>query len=91
MLAGLDCILLCRQAEGVESHGVQHVETLQSLVACKDVTCDIAKGVPYMKARAARVREHVQYIILRFSFRYFGLVSMLLLPASLPLFLYFLK
>ena len=66
VLAGLDGILLGRKTEGIVTHGVQHVETLQALVTRKDVAGYISKRMANMQARAAGVREHVKHIILGF-------------------------
>ena len=87
MLAGLDGILLCRQTKGVVAHGVQHIETFQSLVPGEDVAGDIAQRMPYVQARAAGVREHVQHIILGFIRLVGSAVGLVLGPPLLPFFL----
>ena len=59
VLAGLAGVLLGRQPEGVESHGVEHVEARHPLEAHVDIGGDVAQGMTHMQSRARRVREHV--------------------------------
>ena len=87
MLAGLNGILFCRQTKGVVAHGVQHIEAFQALVPGEDVAGDIAQRMPYMQARTAGVREHVQHIILGFIRLVGSAVGLVLGPPLLPFFL----
>ena len=59
MLTGLAGMLLGGQAEGVEAHGVQHVETRHALEAGVDIGGDVAEWVTDVQARSRGVREHV--------------------------------
>ena len=52
VLAGLDGILLGGKAEGVVSHGVQHVEALEPLVSGEDVAGDVAERMTDVQPRA---------------------------------------
>ena len=65
MLAGLDRVLLCRQAERVPPDRVEHVETAHALVAGEDIGGGVAFRVADMQPRARRVREHVEDVIFR--------------------------
>ena len=51
MLAGLDGVLLGRKAEGVVSHGMQHIETLEPLVPGENITGYVPQWMAYMKSR----------------------------------------
>ncbi len=62
VLAGLDGVLLGRQAEGVVADGVDHVVPGHALVAGVHVGADVAERVPDVQARAAGVREHVEHV-----------------------------
>ena len=64
MLSGLDGILLGGKAEGVVPHRVQHVETLQALVAAVNITCNVSQRMSHVKPRSRGIGEHIQYIIL---------------------------
>ncbi len=87
MLTRLDSILLGRQAVGIVSHGMQHVEALQPLVAGVDVAGDIAQRMTHMQSRSRWIGEHVQNIIMRFGAVVFHLIHPLLAPPFLPLLL----
>ena len=60
MSAGLDGVLLGRQAEGVPAHRVQHVEAAHPLVPAQDVGGGVAFGMADVQPGAAGVGEHVQ-------------------------------
>jgi hypothetical protein len=60
VLAGLDGILLGRQAEGVVAQAVQHVLAEHPVVPGIDVGGDVAQRVADVQARAAGVGEHVE-------------------------------
>ena len=85
VLAGLDGVLLGREAEGVVAHRMEDVEALQALVAGKDVTGDVSQRMSDMQARARRIREHVQDVIFRFGAVGLSLVRLVLSPPILPL------
>ena len=59
MGAGLDGVLLRRQAVGVPAHRVQHIKTLHALIASDDVGGGVALRVAHVQSRAAGVGEHV--------------------------------
>ena len=91
MGAGLDGILLRGQAECVPAHGMQDVETAHSPIASQDV----GGGVPFrmtdVQAGAARIREHVEDVELRFGrieilfIRIRRVKNLPLIPDGLPL------
>ena len=87
MLAGLDGILLRGQAECVVSHGMKHVETLQTLVARIDVARYISQRMAHVQTGPGGIGEHVQNVEFGFGRIFLRLVSLLLSPALLPLFL----
>ncbi len=66
VLTGLNSILLRRQAIGVETHGVQHVEAALAFVPAVDIRGDIAQRMAYVQTGTRRIREHVQHIVVRF-------------------------
>ncbi len=65
VLAGLDRVLLRRQAEGVVAHGVEHVEALHPLAPRDDVRPDVAHRMPHVEAGPGGVGEHVEAVELR--------------------------
>ena len=65
VLAGLDGVLLRRQAERVPAHRVQHIEAAHFLVAPDDVRRRVALGMADVQPRAARVGEHVEHVVFR--------------------------
>lgn len=79
MLAGLDRILLGRQAEGVIAHGVQHVLALHTMVAADHIGGKVAQRVTHMQTLARRIREHVHREIRRASF---GVASLAILQIA---------
>ena len=89
MLARLDRVLLGRQPEGIVSHRVQHVETLQPLVARIDVRSDVAERMSDVQTRPRRIGEHVQYVVFRARGVFLHPVSSALGPAFLPFLLNF--
>ncbi|EMR00748.1 hypothetical protein ADICEAN_04134 [Cesiribacter andamanensis AMV16] len=85
MLAGLDGVLLGRQAKGIKAHGMQHIVALHALEARNDIGGNVAKGVAYVQAGARGVGKHVKRVELGLVMPDLGLVKVLLLPALLPL------
>ena len=87
MVAGLDGVLLRRQAERVVAHRVQDVEALHPLEARLDVRGRVALRMPHVQARAAGIRKHVQHVELGLGridvVR--GAERLVLLPVLLPL------
>ena len=59
VLSGLYSVLLSGQSVCIVAHRVEHVEALQTLVACVDVRCDIAERMAYVQTGSRRVWEHV--------------------------------
>ena len=82
---GLNGVLFGREAESVPTHRVQHVETAAALVAADDIGSGVTFGVAHMEARAARVREHVQAVILGLGLIGARLESLMFFPVGLPL------
>ena len=79
-----DGILFCGQSEGVEAHGVEDVEALESFEPRDDVGGDIAKGVPDVQASAGGIWEHVQGVVFWFG-RFIGnLVNLSFFPFLAP-------
>ena len=91
VLTRLDRILLGGKAEGVVAHRVKHIEAFQTLVAGKDVACDVSQRMPDMQARTRRVREHVQHVELGLVAFFRDLIRPLGAPSFLPFALYLLK
>ena len=87
VLTGLDGILLCRQTVCVIPHRIQHVETLQTLVACIDVAGDVAKRMTYVQTSTAWVGEHIQYVELLSVLVLSHVVGLLFHPPLVPLLL----
>jgi|GEM_PF-3412013 len=67
MLAGLDGVLLGRQAERIVAHRVQHVEALGPFVTRENIGGDVAQRMPHVQPRPGRIGEHVQHVVLRLS------------------------
>src|SRR5665648_416453 len=89
MCSGLDGILLCRQPEGIPSHGVEDAEALHALVTCHDIGGCIALRMTYMQAGAGGVGEHVKDIILFWIGEIIrGAKDPVLFPIVLPFLLY---
>jgi hypothetical protein len=88
MRAGLQRVLLRRQAERIPAHRMQHIEPLHPLVAREDVRRRVALGVAHVQARAAGVGEHVEDVVLRpIRHRFIRRAERLVLrPERLPLF-----
>ena len=91
VLSRLDGILLRGQTVGVEAHGVQHVEALQTLVAAVDIARNIPQRVSHMQACATRIRKHIQHVVVRLITLVAHAVDTFFRPLPLPLLLYFLK
>ncbi len=87
MLAGTDRVLLGWQAKRVIAHRVQHVKAFQAFVPRENISGDVAQRVPYVQARARRIREHVQHIIFGLIAFIIDFINMMVVPKLFPLFL----
>ena len=65
MDAGLDGVLFGGEAEGVEAHWVQDVESMGPLIPADDIGGDEAQRVPDVQPDAAGVGEHIEHVKLR--------------------------
>ena len=87
MVAGVDGILLCRQAKGIVAHGVQHVVALHPLHPGYDVRSCVALGMARVQTHPGGVREHVQHIVFGLGeVPYIRVEGVMLRPVFLPLF-----
>ena len=89
MLSRLNGILFGRQAVCIVSHRIQHIESLQTLVACINVTGNVSQRMTYVKTGSRRIREHVQHIELLFGFIFDNLIGLSVHPSLLPFFFNF--
>ena len=87
-LGGVDAALegrvLCRQAEGIPAHGVEHVEAPRPLVARHHVAHGVVAHVAHVDA-ARGVREHFEHVVGRTPVAPLGPEQTRILPGSLPL------
>ncbi len=58
----LDGVLLCRQAECIVAHWVEHIVALHTLHTGIHIAADISARMTDVQPRAGRVREHIQNI-----------------------------
>ena len=94
MCSCLNSVVFGRQAEGVESHWVQHRIAVHTQVAAVDVGGGIAFRVAYMQTCSGRIWEHIQDIFTFFcrDRRILNcLEGLVLIPVLLPFFFYFCK
>lgn len=80
----LDGGVLRRKAEGVEAHGVQHVEAPHAGLAGHRVADGVVARVTHVQV-ARGIREHLEHIPLGLGGVLVGLVEALVLPDALPL------
>ena len=59
MLACLHGILLRRKAEGVITHGMQHIVALHAPITAHHVGCKVSKRMPHVQTFARGEGEHV--------------------------------
>ncbi len=85
VLAGLDGVLLSRQAKAVIALRMEDIESTLALVAGDDVRGDVAQGVTDMQTCSTGVGEHVEHVVLLLVGSLFGLVGALLGPLGPPL------
>ncbi len=89
VLTGLDGILLGRKSIGVVSHGVEHIESLQTFVAGHNIAGDVAQGMAYVESGARRVGEHVEHIVFGLGMVYLHVIYVAVFPVLSHLALYF--
>ncbi len=89
VLTSLDGILLCWQTIGVISHGVQHVISVESLVAGIDVAGDIAQRMAHVQTSSRWIGEHVEHVEFLLVFILRHLVGLVLYPHLVPFLLDF--
>ncbi len=65
MLARFDGVLLGGQTERVPAHRMEDIESLQPFVTRDDVGRGVTLGMSDMQAGAARIRKHIEHVILR--------------------------
>ena len=65
VLASLDRVLLCRQAERIITHGMQDVMTRHPLEAADDVGGGVAFRMTHVEACTAGVGKHIEHVVLR--------------------------
>ncbi len=88
VLTGLDGILFGGKSVGVESHRMQHIESLQAFVARIDVGGYVAQRVSYMQSGSRGVGKHVENIVFRSGLVNFCGVHIVFFPVVLPALLY---
>ncbi len=64
MLAGLDGELFGWESESVPSHRMQNVEAAHPLVTSEDVGGGVSLHMADVQPLAARIRKHVEHVIL---------------------------
>ena len=84
MLPCLYGILLRGQSVSVITHGIEHVETLQSLVAGIDITGDITQWVSHMQSCPRGVRKHVEHVVFLFRLVLGHAIGFSFYPSALP-------
>src|SRR5262245_46871266 len=84
MLAGLDRVLLGRQAERVPAHRVQHVVAAHAPGPRHDVGGGVPLGMTDVQTDAGRVGEHVEDVALGPAATARGAESPVLVPVALP-------
>ena len=69
MLAGLDGVLLGRQAEGVPTHGMKHMVAPGAPVTSEDIRGGVALRMADVQSRPRGIGKHVEDVVLRQMFR----------------------
>ena len=91
MLPRLNSILFGRQTKRVETHWVQDIKALQTLVASNYIRGNIPKWMPNVQARSRWIWEHIQDVIFWFIVVNFSFESFFFLPKLSPFLFYFFK
>src|SRR3954469_15472573 len=65
MLARANGVLLGRQPKSIPPHWVKHIEAAEPLVTRDDVGGGVAFRMADMQPRPARIRKHIEHIVLR--------------------------
>ena len=91
VLTSLDSVLLCWQSIRVVTHRMEHVETVQSFIARKNVAGNVTQWVTYVQTCSRWIREHVEHIVFGLAGVYFTLVDVLVAPVLLPFLFNFAK
>ena len=89
VLTRLDGVLFGGQTISIITHGMQDVETLQTLVARINIAGNVAEGMSYMQTCSRRIGKHIEHIELGTGIVNITLVGVMITPILLPLFLYF--
>ena len=91
VLTCLNSILFCWKSVCVITHWVQHIESLQSLIAAINIRCNITEWVTHVQSSSRWVWEHIKHIEFRTRFVNIYFISGIIIPILLPFFLNFLK
>ena len=82
---GFNRVLFRGQAEGVPSHGMQHVPAPHPFVTGDDIGRNIAFGMAHVESGSGRVREHIEDIKLGLGRVDLRTKRLMLAPVGLPL------
>ena len=63
----LDGIVFRRETESIPAHRVDHIVSVQYLIAAPDIRDNVSAPVADMQTVARRIREHVQAVIFRLA------------------------
>ena len=80
----LNSRVFCRQSEGVPSHRMQNIVSLQSLETCNYVSDGVVPHMSHVQL-TGRIRKHFQNVILLFVVILHGLERIFFFPYVLPL------
>ena len=78
-------VLFGGKSKRIISHGMQDVESFQSLEAAVDVAGDVSEGMSHMQTGSAGIGKHIEHI----AFRPAGVVGHLIGTQVFPTFLPF--
>ena len=82
-----NCSVFCGHTKRVPAHGMQHVKAFHGTETRKHVADGVVTNVTHVQI-TGRIREHFQYIGLRFIFVHFYFVGFVFFPIFLPFFFY---
>ena len=91
VLSSLDGVLFCGKSVSIISHRVEHIETIQALVASIDVRSDVAQRMSHVETCARGIWEHVEDIEFLASIVFLNVVCLVGGPIITPLLFNFLK